>query len=384
VPGPAPAPAPPGTGPNDSQFYDSAAAWLGGMTNPFFRTVRRVRKTRLTRVIEAEARVGLKALGQWWTTGRETMTAAEQAAVENVGKVSGYALEAFPWASRLATGFIGGIVASVIFPDSIDESGQFPLDMKTLASGPFSLQVRRMVAADQFTRSRRVPSAAVRELMSRGPDVLLGERPPTLVEKLNRLSDETADFIRGRGFGPGGFNQFRTVPGASVVTATAPGFNDYTPPAPIPRLEVPFDPNAGPPAPSSSSSTSSPSRAGKGGRLPSTPLNWPKIGLFTGATIGGIYLLRQLVGGNPYAGGSVAPVLNAPQPTIVTPPATSVSPGIGPFALGGYGGSVADCGCGPRGPRRKCLERAPVAWRSGRNKGKAAGSKCVRYAQRKS
>jgi hypothetical protein len=343
--------------------------------------VRRVRKTRLTRALEAEARVGLKALGQWWTTGRQTMTAAEQAAVENVGKLSGYATEAFPWASRLAGGFVGGIVASLAFPESIDESGQFPLDMKTLASGPFSLQVRRMVAADQFTRSRRVPSAAVRELMNRGPDVLLGERPPTLVEKLNRLSDETADFIRGRGFGPGGFNQFRTVPGASVVTATAPGFNDYTPPAPIPRLEVPFDPNAGPPAPSSSGSSSTPSRAGKGGRQPSRPINWPKIGLFGGATLGGVYLLRQIVGNNPYAGGSTgAASIVGSQPA--TPPAPTVAPQVGSFALGGYSGGGAYCTPRPRGPVRKCLERAPVAWRGGRNKGKAAGTKCVRRAQR--
>ena len=122
---------------------------------------------------------------------------------------------------------------------------------------------------------------------------------------------------------------------------------------------------------------------------PTGAINWPKFGVFAGATVGGIYLLRQLVGGNPYAGGlSVAPI-SAPVPgpaPAPAPPGTGPAPNIGSFAVGSYGGSyggsVGDCGCGPRGPRRKCLERAPVAWRSGRNKGKAAGSKCVRYAQR--
>jgi hypothetical protein len=120
---------------------------------------------------------------------------------------------------------------------------------------------------------------------------------------------------------------------------------------------------------------------------PTGAINWPKFGLFAGATLGGVYLLRQLVGGNPYSGSApfVAPISQpAPAPVAGPVPGGSVAPNVGSFALGGYGASVGDCGCGPRGPRRKCLERAPVAWRSGRNKGKAAGSKCVRYAQRAS
>src|SRR5262245_1640408 len=39
------------------------------------------------------------------------------------------------------------------------------------------------------------------------------------------------------------------------------------------------------------------------------------------------------------------------------------------------------CDCKPkrRGPKRRCLERAQVAWRSGRYKGKLAGTRCVRW-----
>lgn len=94
---------------------------------------------------------------------------------------------------------------------------------------------------------------------------------------------------------------------------------------------------------------------------------------------------------------------SAPRSQFVTPtatPAPAVPPGIDPAPLGfvgaqpymfpvtGSGGGTirptssrtSSCSCGPRGPRRRCLERAPVVYRSGRRKGKAAGTKCVRFA----
>jgi hypothetical protein len=366
------------------------------MTNPFFRSVRRVRATRLTQSLERGAKVGLRALGNWWSqTGTIDQELANRAARSEffaaAGKFAGYS----GLGALLSYGL--GFLTN---DNPANDNSSFPLALGTrsprlgfggraergpergsLADPVFSKIVKQMVFADQFTRSRLKVSPAVEAFLG-GPDTTLGQRPPTLVEMAERAA---TDLGIGRVLNPKGWVPavpFRMVPSATVITATAPGFGDFTPPAPIPRLEVPFDPNAGPPAPSSSSSTSSPSRAGKGGRLPPTPLNWPKIGLFTGATIGGAYLLRQLVGGNPYAGGSVAPI-SAPVP-VPTTPGPGTAPNVGSFALGSYSGPVGDCGCGPRGPRRKCLERAPVAWRSGRNKGKAAGSKCVRYAQRAS
>lgn len=53
---------------------------------------------------------------------------------------------------------------------------------------------------------------------------------------------------------------------------------------------------------------------------------------------------------------------------------------------GAWGGGWGSQTCEPakRGPRRKCLERAAVKWSGGRRKGKAAGSKCLRFSTRKS
>ena len=39
---------------------------IGAMTNPFYRVTRRVRATRLTKFLEGEAKIGLKAVSQWW------------------------------------------------------------------------------------------------------------------------------------------------------------------------------------------------------------------------------------------------------------------------------------------------------------------------------
>lgn len=110
------------------------------------------------------------------------------------------------------------------------------------------------------------------------------------------------------------------------------------------------------------------------GRMP-----WPVVGVLGGVVATAI-IRRQQGGGSP-AGSPIAS-----GPTIGLPPAPTVSPIQSPLLVGGYGGSfggsTAFCEPRARGPRRKCLERAPVAWRSGRNKGKAAGTKCVRRAAR--
>jgi hypothetical protein len=57
-----------------------------------------------------------------------------------------------------------------------------------------------------------------------------------------------------------------------------------------------------------------------------------------------------------------------------------------PFGAGGWGTSTSTGECTPpkRGPRRKCLQRAPVKFSAGPKKGKAAGSKCLRFSARKS
>lgn len=51
---------------------------------------------------------------------------------------------------------------------------------------------------------------------------------------------------------------------------------------------------------------------------------------------------------------------------------------------GGWGSTSSQyCTPRPRGPRRKCLQRAPVRYSGGPRKGKAAGTKCIRYATAK-
>lgn len=87
-------------------------------------------------------------------------------------------------------------------------------------------------------------------------------------------------------------------------------------------------------------------------------------------------------------GGQTA-VLNAPGAAISPTPATSLYPYSVPSALTRFdAGSVsstrtAGCSCSTkkRGPKRKCLERGSVAWRTGRFKGRTAGTKCIRYAR---
>jgi len=58
-------------------------------------------------------------------------------------------------------------------------------------------------------------------------------------------------------------------------------------------------------------------------------------------------------------------------------PLTSINSGVPSSAPG----RSDRCDCKPkkRGPRRECLERAPIKWAGGRRKGKAAGTKCVRW-----
>lgn len=79
--------------------------------------------------------------------------------------------------------------------------------------------------------------------------------------------------------------------------------------------------------------------------------------------------------------------ITPPAQTAVTP-VTTPTPTPTPLTMlnagfVGFGDTSSSCSCGPRGPRRKCLERAAVRWATGRRKGKNAGTKCVRYAARR-
>jgi len=369
TPGPPPA-TDPGGGNVAPSYYDNASAWLGGMANPFYRVTRRVRATKLTKFLEGEAKIGLRAVSQWWSQGAGL---GGELARLGVGP------DVFPWASKIAGGFVGGMIVSAIFPEHSSDTDQFPLPLKQLSDKAFSDRVKQMVSQDQFTRSRRVPSPAVQELANRVPDVILSEAKPTLLQELERLKD----FGIGRMFNPSGWTPFRVAPNATVIHATAPGFPDYTPPpASIDQLAQLA--KIGPPA-TSSSSASSPSSSSSSsgrGRLPQGHIRWGRIGIGVGAIVAANAILPRLFGSS--GAGYTAPVVGAVDAAKKPVDPTQPSP-VGYSSFGFAGGADAPyCQPRARGPRRKCLERAPVAYRSGARKGKPAGTKCVRYAARRS
>lgn len=104
--------------------------------------------------------------------------------------------------------------------------------------------------------------------------------------------------------------------------------------------------------------------------------------VFQFGTLGTLALLIEANRRNrssPSTVGVPSPVVPeiTPTPTI-TPSLTPLATGMLSWS-GGYGNASMDCNCKPRGPRRKCLERAPVKFSGGRRKGKPAGTKCLRW-----
>jgi hypothetical protein len=113
----------------------------------------------------------------------------------------------------------------------------------------------------------------------------------------------------------------------------------------------------------------------------------PRIGLGIGAIATGLVLESIRRGGSrrgPEPGATFTPVETS-QPGIVPTPAPTPLTTFNTVSLqsGFVGGGGSDCSCAPRGPRRKCLQRGPVKWSGGPRKGKAAGSKCIRFAARR-
>lgn len=105
---------------------------------------------------------------------------------------------------------------------------------------------------------------------------------------------------------------------------------------------------------------------------------WGQLGVF------GLGLL----GGRKRSRSQLLPIdVIEPEPIDVIEPLTPINAGALPFAPyagfsgGGFAAQSTSCDCKPkrRGPKRRCLERADVSWRTGRYKGKRAGSKCVRW-----
>lgn len=141
---------------------------------------------------------------------------------------------------------------------------------------------------------------------------------------------------------------------------------------PAPRVGPPRPAATGRPRSRSTTSSSSgspattPASSGMLGRLP-----WAQI------------LLGALTGSSPRV--NVSPVVNvAPSAQPLTAVETSALPSPRPPLILSGGGQPNVCDCAPkrkRGPRKKCLEWAPIRWSGGRYSGKSAGRKCVRREQ---
>lgn len=140
---------------------------------------------------------------------------------------------------------------------------------------------------------------------------------------------------------------------------------------PIPQMTIP------PPAPKRSRAQRALHQIQ---RVTSNP--WAQLGVFGLGLLGGRRRSQNVL-------PTLLPLQDELGDAIDAPPATAVSPNLGiyPFSSAGfgYGGppptTTAGCDCKPKrkGPKRRCLERAQVAWRTGRYKGKLAGTRCVRW-----
>jgi hypothetical protein len=108
-----------------------------------------------------------------------------------------------------------------------------------------------------------------------------------------------------------------------------------------------------------------PAKRGLLGRINQTSLN---KALLYGGLVGVAAGLRK----RSSTPAAAAPLTRSEGPGVQFQPYTGTAPPS----------SRAGCNCKPskRGPRRKCLERGSVAWKSGRFKGRSAGMKCIRWA----
>lgn len=113
---------------------------------------------------------------------------------------------------------------------------------------------------------------------------------------------------------------------------------------------------------------------------------WPFVGAITGL-IGATRGSRSPTV-NVAAPMPLTPPVIAPEPTSPAPaPVTSPPPLVLVAGGSGFGGTVATadtCDCSQckskRKKPRKCLQKAPLRWAGGPKKGKAAGTRCVRFA----
>lgn len=103
-------------------------------------------------------------------------------------------------------------------------------------------------------------------------------------------------------------------------------------------------------------------------------------------TLGALGLLSSRRGSRSNQIVNVAPASAVPVPVPDALPTglTQVQPAVLTYPFSGLSSPTAqrtcECKATKKRKRRKCLERAQIEWRSGRYKGKLAGTKCVRWS----
>lgn len=108
---------------------------------------------------------------------------------------------------------------------------------------------------------------------------------------------------------------------------------------------------------------------------------WIAIGLGSGGLLSSRRRGSPAAFVDPLSRGALTSLEDALRSSLV---GSSSAVQVAPGGAGAWGTSSQYCEPRPRGPRRKCLQRAPVRFSGGPRKGKAAGTKCIRYAAARS
>lgn len=357
--------------PTESPAPATQTGWgdLGGFFGAgsiFFRTRRVIRATRVTNMLFKLARVGLARVLEQAGGGIAMPPTGATLPMNIVQRGAPY---------LVGSSVIMGTLA-MLYPRSLgSESNRLPEPGTPGWGNMPDLQLSRQMVANQKREEDLAKAASF--LHSDFGSGWAEYIPPPRRSKLEQSIEDSLpqplrDAIeRSRGAQPS--YQLRPEGGGALLQG--PPLSRLQGPSGVPP---PSTTSSSPPLPAGSSSQTVPGRTrGIAG------VRWGTIAIGAGAIVAANALLPRVFASR----SSGITNSGAPLPIIAGPAnPVSTSPTVGSFAVSGFGGagSAAYCARTPRGPRRKCLERAPVAWRSGQRKGKAAGTKCIRYATRRS
>lgn len=226
-----------------------------------------------------------------------------------------------------------------------------------------------------------VPSKFIGDDPTEFPGGLPPPRVPTAFRNISVPQLERYEWVDGQFVLPG---QRRQIPG--IVQEVASRIAE--------RLGIPPDIYAGPPSPAAAPrpvpqiTIGGPGSQTTGPGSQTTPQPGParrpiRWGQGAGAILAGL----AIEGLMPQRGATRGSVPTGATPSVSSPstPALTVL-NTGSVGFSNFGGGFGEQYCvpRPRGPRRKCLQRAPVRYSGGPRKGKAAGTKCIRYAAARS